>query len=1017
MSRIVEIEYLDEVFEVPEEGFEYLKSIDPEEQQKALQEMYLGVKQSRKDREIKVKKSNEAKRILSRFDPKTDPNRVTSMGVGLAPITPRQTETPGLGKGPKEPFIAAALMIPEEDLDTTSGLSYGLRSRLSLLASPEARRAFLEKTTGGKLETLEINGRAEDYIRYPDGKVIQVDERGFRPKDTADMMGEVLPLSAEVIATSGVIKAGAATGGASLLTIGTAGPAAGAAVREFQSIIAQEGIPFLFDGLAPEAQVDFTASLGRAAEEFAFSSGIDLALGGIGKFAYKPKYKAKTLNSKIAETAQKSAKNLNETYKFDIESGALSRVPEAPVIKDDLEFLVGSRPKEMALPVERVAINLKNLPDLLYATERLSKEEVKNTVARGVKRGEEAIAGATKDGTRQASLLAKESQVGLDQLKEFASGGGSMRQAAENASFQSADVVEQTARSIKKESDELYGNVYEAAVDEGVSVPIRELVQAIKGKTIAKKGKKKMSAQRVDAVINHTFNEVLQNYGFKNLDELKDSDFWKNNSAVSFSELDLLYKTNKQAFDATANSKNLAARELDERLNKLRKKTASKFRKTNNALTAADSFYNQTYLPFKNNVYSHFFKSPSGGSAPFALQKAEIGNAGIISILKGDNPIKSIQNIKFARENIDKSFGPNSKQRRLFDQSLRYQLMYKYGFLDEVGTTPKGIAGQEKFLFDEVFGPNMSNTVQSIGKDARILNVEITSKNTEEILKKYVKEGNIEGSKYKNSVFNALKKIEDVKDLEAQSLFNTKNAFEVIQGDLDAAGRIIISKKTNTDSVHSFMKELDPLEKKYFRRATLAALIDKYGTPDGEGLLFNGKKVFEAIENNPSKYYGENGIFGAEGRKKLKSFLELSDLYNLDIKKAAKTRIGQIGMGNRIIWNPATDGGVRIITNLLSNLSPSGVANRIKSKIMASAYITDSFDKGLAKRYNFNVEHDDELINQVLKDMLIKEDGIEFLLGYDDELRATMVGFLGGSGRENPQGQKTFIREAIIDRL
>ena len=84
---------------------------------------------------------------------------------------------------------------------------------------------------------------------------------------------------------------------------------------------------------------------------------------------------------------------------------------------------------------------------------------------------------------------------------------------------------------------------------------------------------------------------------------------------------------------------------------------------------------------------------------------------------------------------------------------------------------------------------------------------------------------------------------------------------------------------------------------------------------------------------------------------------------------------------------------------------------------MASAYITDSFDKGLAKRYNFNIEHDDELINQVLKDMLIKEDGIEFLLGYDDELRATMVGFLGGSGRENPQGQKTFIREAIIDRL
>ena len=48
--------------------------------------------------------------------------------------------------------------------------------------------------------------------------------------------------------------------------------------------------------------------------------------------------------------------------------------------------------------------------------------------------------------------------------------------------------------------------------------------------------------------------------------------------------------------------------------------------------------------------------------------------------------------------------------------------------------------------------------------------------------------------------------------------------------------------------------------------------------------------------------------------------------------------------------------------------------------------------------------------------MLVKEDGIEFLLGYDDELRATMVELLGGSGTQSAQGQKTFIRESILDR-
>ncbi len=152
MSELVDIEYLDETFEVPEEGLKFLQSLSVDEQQQQLQKMYLGVKQSRKDKEIKIEKSNDAKRILSSFDPK----------IEVDPYSSQQTEIPGLGKGPREPFIASALMIPEEDLDTTSGLSYGVRSRLSLLASPEARKVFLENTTGGKLETIEIKGKPED---------------------------------------------------------------------------------------------------------------------------------------------------------------------------------------------------------------------------------------------------------------------------------------------------------------------------------------------------------------------------------------------------------------------------------------------------------------------------------------------------------------------------------------------------------------------------------------------------------------------------------------------------------------------------------------------------------------------------------------------------------------------------------------------------------------------------------------------------------------------------------------
>ena len=1006
MSELVDIEYLDETFEVTEEALKFLQSLSVDKQKEQFEKMYLGVKQSRKDKEIKIEKSNDAKRILSSFDPK----------IEVDPYSPQQTEIPGLGKGPREPFIASALMIPEEDLDTTSGLSYGVRSRLSLLASPEARKVFLENTTGGKLETLEINGRPEDYIRYPDGKVVQVDEKGFRPRDAGDMMGEVLPFGAEVGATLAVIKAAVPTGGASLLTLGTVGPAAGAAAREFQSVIAQEGIPFMFEGLAPEAQVDFTDSLGRASKEFAVSSVLEIGLLGVGKFAYKPKAISKTLGAEVADQSAKSAKSFNKQYEFEIESGGLSRVTEAPMVKDDFEFLIGSRPESMAIPVERVGTNIKNVPDVIYGTERLAKKEAADTVVRNADRLEKAVVQAEKSGIQQVDLLVGETNSGLARLKEFALGGGTPRQAAERASFVSAEIVEQTARSIKQESDKLYGKVFKSAAEEEAGIPIKDLVQVVRGKTITSEGQKKLAPKNVDTVINYFFDEVIQKYGFKNINELKDSDFWKNNSLVSFADLDRFYKINKQAFDTSATSKNLSARDLDQRLNKLRKKVASKSQGTKNALEEADGFYNETYVPYKNNVYSKFF-----GNEAFGLQNPEIGNAGIISILKGDNPLQSIQNIKSARKNIDRFSGPNSEARRMFDQSLRYQLLYKTGFLGEVGTVPNGIIGHEKFLFDEVFGPNMSNTVQSLSKDARALNLEIDAKTSQQILQKYVKEGNIEGSKYKNSVLNSLKKIEDAKDLEAQNLFNTKSAFEVIQGDLDGAGRLIIKKKTNTDSVHNFMKELKPIEKKYFRRATLAALIDKYGAPDGDGLLFNGKKVLEVIESNPSKYYGENGIFGPDGRKKLKPFLELADTYNLDIKKASRTTLGQVSYGNRIIWNAADPGSPMIITNLLSNLSPTALKNRIKSRIMATAYLTDSFDKKsvkgyLARRGNFNFNYDEEVINQVVRDMLVKEDGIEFLLGYDDELRATMVEFLGGSGQESSQNQKTFIRESILDR-
>ena len=985
MDNVKRIKHKDEVIPLSESDYNRLLSLPVGEREAAVERAYNYVKNQNLQEQQKQQidqRSTQAKRILSQFDTYV-PAAATPSGSYLDMATRVEGIKPGLGKGPKEPYIAAALKIPEQDLNTTSGLPAGLRAKVSLLADPEARKVFLEKQTGGTLESLNINGTAEDYIRFPNGKVIQVDETGFSAKDFSDMSGEILPTAAEIVTAVGLTALSAPTSGGSVILVGAASPAAGAFAREFQSIFAQEVL-----GFAPEVEVDFLESAARVAGDTIIGATIEVPI----IFGARPIITTIFPNTKevnkVANAAAESAADYNKKFKPEIKRGELSAVPEVPITKKGLEFTAVAQPKTMVRNIERTRENLNNVPEVIYGGPEVAEEVVQRSARREIETidlaterlakeredlGSDAVDALTRDLKDRRSTIEFSLTGGAQPIDELAVAAG---QNAES-------IIGKVDTKISERNTRLYDRVFNNAYNEQVSVPIKAGVEAIQGKTIARKGQKKLDKDSVDAVVSQLLRKVIQKRGkeFKTLSELKADDFYQNGT-VTFAELDRLWKTNKEAFDVSATSRNEASRNLDKRLNDLRKSSVKNAPQTKAALEEADAFYRDTYDRQKQKIYKQFFEKRKGKGA----------NVGLKSLVSSDNSLKSAEDIRFARKQVEE-FG-DAEDMRLFNQSLRYQILNEKNF---IGGVPANLGREEKILFREVFGDNEAEFLFDFAEAARAANVKLTLENIQEVGNVFLRQGRNAGKRAVDNIIQADRLQKRADDLASEALFSRSNSKEIINGDLNYAGKRI-TDNVSPNSVATFVNQLDDLEKRAFKKYTLSYLIENQGKMQGETGLFDAKSVLKVLENNPEKY---KTIFG-DDVDKIKSFLNVFDTYNIDLKRARERNFGQVNYGNRVIFDPATN-RLRLYTNLLMSLPNVGAYKaKIGSMVLASAFTSGKFNPKLSKWTLPDLEYNEAYITKLVQTMLMAEDSVDLVLGQDDLLQRSLIELLGSSNMDRP---------------
>lgn len=974
--------YKDEELRLSKETYDKLKTLPVEDRRNALERGYNALKLRKQEaarQEELDQRSEEARKVLFRFDPTVKQSGSAGMSIGLAPTT-QKTFIPGLGEGPKEPYIAAALKIPEQDLDTTSGLPAGIRAKVSLLADREARRVFLEKQTGGTLESLNINGRTEDYIRFPNGKVVQVDETGFSAKDFSDISGEILPTSAEVLTGLGLSGLSIKTGGLSALAAGAAAPAAGALTREFQSIFAQEVLDF-----APEVEVDFLESASRVATDTIIGAVIEVPLTVAARRVVKRFPESREIN-KVANAAADSADEFNKKFDAEIKAGKLEALPVVPITKEGLEYQATARPETMIRSIQKTQDNLNSVPEVIFGGPKTAKKVIQASARREIDTLDKATQGITDEidslGRQNVQNLTKDLADQKSTI-EFSLTGGSqpIDQLAKSAGETATKIIGKVDSKISGRNTKLYEDVFESAVNEQVSIPVRTVVEAIQGKTIARKGKKKLDPPSVDAVVSELFLKVIQKPGkqFKTLDELKADDFFKNGK-VTFAELDKLWKTNKEVFGGSATSKNSASRDLDKRLNDLRKSSVRNAPQTKAALEKADAFYRDIYDFQKRNIKPQFFNGP----------QSKGGNVGLKSLVS-NNSLKSAEDIRFAREQIERFGDPEDI--RLFNQSLRYQILNEKNFFDGV---PGKLGIEEKILLREVFGKNEANFLFNFAEAARVAGAELTLENVEKVGNIFLRQGRAAGRKAVDNLIQADKLQKRRDDLASEALFSRSDSMEIINGDLSFAGKRI-NGNVSPESVSTFVSQLNSTEKRAFKKYTIASLIENQGKMQGQSGLFDAGSVLKTLENNPEKY---EIIFGSDVGK-VKSYLKVFENYSVDLKKAREAASGQLHYGYRTVLSPDT-GQLRLYTNFLLNLSPTRWKGRAASLILASAFTSGKFNPKLSKWTLPDLEYNEAYITKLLQSMLIGENSIDLVLGQDDMMQRMVFESLGLSNMDRP---------------
>lgn len=182
--------------------------------------------------------------------------------------------------------LANVLQIDEKKVDVDNGLTFGIRTKLSLRRTPEEKLKYLQDTYGfDNVTPVNVSGNPSFVVKQKDPYVtdgntwVLADELGSSFNDfTSDIVGELPTIAGNVI--GGLVGAGGTKGLKSGASSKYASPELGSAIGGFAAGAAQDVITRAVSG----SEVDLAEITKSRGIDAAFGLGIDK----VGKFLGKP---------------------------------------------------------------------------------------------------------------------------------------------------------------------------------------------------------------------------------------------------------------------------------------------------------------------------------------------------------------------------------------------------------------------------------------------------------------------------------------------------------------------------------------------------------------------------------------------------------------------------------------------------------------------------------------------------------------------------------------------------------
>tara|TARA_R110000823_G_scaffold244022_1_gene368363 strand:+ start:711 stop:3743 length:3033 start_codon:yes stop_codon:yes gene_type:complete len=945
----------------------------------------------------KEARSVAAKTVLGQYSSRPEaPVSTGRSGIAVVPsgLSSSQMEQvrssmrakPGLGtpstgkyagnKIPKEVLISAALDIPEENIDLSSGLPAATRAWASLSAVSEEKEAYLQMASGGNIKKINIDGSDELFVLNPNGTINPVDEKGTSGADVAELVGFA------PIAVGGLTEVG-------LAFIPGAGPPVAFVAGPVVEGVLQESLNSLFRAKAlnpalQEIQQDTINLADGSLKRGAITTAFGLGANGVGSFAGRVISKQVTGVVKPDKIAKETAKVISDLQKEAKILGIDLRLPDVPFGEMTMKIAQSEDAGRLYLEgaIKRLEDFKKNIFDPGYLLKNKGKfnEELDKLAKDQIQSYKYLKEEISAINVNAATTLGDALKRDLKEIQNLKASNGEYN-------FSQSDLsatVEPFNASLKKLRDgivKISDDNYEAVRTSFKANPPKN---PTKTQDFFKRMERKLSKDELNQLAELYAIEIKTTPTLK----IKGDDAYKNlKSSRGFSSMNMNFDSLNKLYRLRSNIVFKEGKGIEQiNFNKALKQERSKVLGTQGKklLQDADDYYSNSVDPMREKIIGQTFKKFKGSDGLSGI-KEHTDLTGVNNIL-GNKSGSAVENFDLAMKLFDEAKDPVAKQE--YVKSLRA------GYLLENGAftgTPSGVITKptvaDKLLQERLF-ENQYDGMFKLLKEIKELGGSINP----ELGMRLLDSVSTLSKKESNGIYDQLKalslnKIDKDREL-GEILFKEAGQRTGIKNN-GLLAEYIASTEISRESMETFLSGFDlDIKKDAFRALVMEEL---FANNQKSGYLFDGEKVIQILKNNEEKY---TALFG---KKKLSTMKKYADVVARIPKADAKLSKKATEVGNSKIAATMDGSKVRFYYRWLAGLkaNPRKGSKILALHLQALGEGSDAQIRKAVLEMNPDYLVDEILVGKIMGQVLATDQGISLLFSQDDPMAISLLNDVG----------------------